>query len=599
MVISRPLDVVSRQQGDILYCGLQQIQFKENSMSAMFMSRICITIFVIGMMGCPCIAATADEPDAFHVSETKGPFGFPITKPILTGRDIESTTVQGPATPDAAVKASSPRNISLNHGSPQPGVDTDLIINPQGRYALMAYFTEFGDKPLSVQRVDLANADSGKVLPLANDLRALAISPDGKRVVTRSEKSIFPATRWRLDLWSLDDSAAKPLLSFRAYDRAENGADAVSWASFLDARHLMTSSASHTLTLWEISDTSATEIYTLQGDGTVAPQMSPGGKYVIVGVDGSILVCEAMTGKCVSKCTAFNDGGDMVVSLRPDVQRLALASQHRLVICDLQKDKLLLDVGLPEKATGVIVDWIDPHLVLIDNTNLFDVDHHTMLWEYENAGAIPLGHWMGDRLAYQSIIGAAFPGGPGHCNLNSFAIPDDKIRQAQKHLQDGEFLVRPGTSVSLEVNGIDGDFRQKLIDHFTRRLTDNGLTVADGQPIKLVVESKSVDSHNVQYRSNGRNPQNESVTISDTVLSISYVMDSKPLWSTDSVTRGSAPIFVFRKKDQSISDAVNEMNKPKYQWFLSTGIPATILKPADPAGSSPFGQIGGRTRNSR
>jgi hypothetical protein len=545
-------------------------------------------------------AAPDDAVDGLHISETRGPQGVKISKPLLTGEDIEAFTPTGVPAPDAAPIAPVPRNISLHHGQPQFGVETELIFNPQGKFALLSFAKKFGNDPISIQRVDLSAGDAGKILFLSPDLAALAISPDGKRIITRSEKQMFNLTRWRIDLWAIDVSPPNPLLSFRAYDPSSNGADAVNWTSYLDATHLITCSASHTVTLWEISDSSVKEIYTLQGDNSLDPRLSPGLKYLIVGVDGNVMVCTAMTGKCAAKLTTLGDAGGMVPNLSADVKRLALTGPHRLTVCDLEKDQLLLDVGLPPEAPGVFVDWINPHLLLIDHHLVFDLDHKAMLWNYTmpKPDDVPIAHWMGERLAFFAAGNSPNSLAGGNLMLTSLVYPDSKALLADKKLPDGQFIVQPGSHVSLEVNGIDKpEDRQKIITRLTQRLTDAGLVVEDNQPIKLVAESKLVDQHQVTYQTHGLNRQTENVTIGNTVQSISFVMDGKPIWSVDSVTRGMAPMFVFRDKGQSIADAVHGVSDPKTDFFLTTGIPRTILKPTDPAGTSPFGQFGGRMRN--
>jgi hypothetical protein len=71
------------------------------------------------------------------------------------------------------------------------------------------------------------------------------------------------------------------------------------------------------------------------------------------------------------------------------------------------------------------------------------------------------------------------------------------------------------------------------------------------------------------------------------------------VWSVNSETFGSAPHMVWHKKDQSIADTLKAQNKPKLDWFTVTSIPKSVLKDAQPAGSSVLTVITGRTRTSR
>jgi hypothetical protein len=538
------------------------------------------------------------DPDASHISETVGPRKIAISKAELTGHDVEPTTIKGSPAPDATPIAPAPRMISLNHGAPKFDVTTELAANPQGRYALLTFVPRSENESVSIQRIELGRGDADHVAQLTEHVMPLAISLDGKRIITRSDK-FFPDTKWRLDLWSIDTSSPKPLLSFRPYDPGENGSDEVLWASYLDADHLMTCSGGHTLTLWQLTDTAVKEVYTLQGDNTVHPQMSAGGKYVVVGFGGQAMVCEAMTGQCVARAASLTDADGMVSSVSSDVKRLALSGQRRLIVCDLAQDKVLFDVGLPEGVTGDHVDWITQNLLLLDHRWIFDVDRKAMLWEYTltGGGKTPLAKFMNDRVWFLAESGTAYAGGSGHSVLTSMSLPDSKILTLDKKLPEGTIVIQPGAKVSLEVNvNAPDDERKKIVDRLTRQLQDAGLAVADGQSIKLVADSKETGSRQVTYHSRFGG-SSETVSVSNTEMSLTFTVDSKPVWSITSVTIGSAPIMVFHTKDKSIAETLADRNKPRFEWFLSTSLPKTILKPEDPAGSSPFGVAGGRSRN--
>jgi hypothetical protein len=178
--------------------------------------------------------------------------------------------------------------------------------------------------------------------------------------------------------------------------------------------------------------------------------------------------------------------------------------------------------------------------------------------------------------------------------LSSVPVPDVLAKVADRKLKDGDLAIKPGVAVSLEVSvsgGTDAD-RREIVDRYTRQLTDDGYTVADGQPVKVVVRTGAGKSVSTQYRTvtgmftNGEVPPVETVTATQTVYELSWQVAGKTVWSIDSVSGGVLPAFVWRSRDQSYADVVGAMNKPDLAWFLQQHLPREVLASTDPAGTS-------------
>jgi hypothetical protein len=543
-----------------------------------------------------------------QMNPNAGPGDLPLVRPDLSaGKDIEPTSPVGAKTVDTRTAASSPKMISLNHGTPQFGVRSEMLVNPQGKAALLAFEANGRANPVSIQRIDLAGQDSDKVLPLCSGVWPIALSLDGKRLVTRSDRNFEQRSRWRLDLWTLDSSAVKPLFSFRPYDPADNGSDGVNWAHYLDATHMLTCSAGHLVTLWEVSDTGVREIYSLQGDNTVEPEVTGEGRLLAVGFGGKLCVCDSFSGQCLVRSAVPPAGKDMRVSIRPDLKKIALLGHQRLIVMDIAEEidpATVLNLGLPENTNSRSIDWVKPNLLLIGKQWLYDTDKNTIVWQYEiGRGAEPVAAFIGDRLWFMSESRANSPDGAGHGLFTSMVLPDTPTMIADKKAADGEFLLKPGGSVALQVNiNGTGDERQRIIDRLTAQLQEANITISDSAPMKLVAETKNGDTRTQTYRPMGfsQNPnQTETVSATTTIYSLSYMVDGKPVWSTTSQSGGYLPMFIYHKKDQSAADVINEQNKPKLDFFFNATVPTSILKPQPPEtiGNSPLGVTSGRTRN--
>jgi hypothetical protein len=522
----------------------------------------------------------SSDADDFHISSTVGPDGIAITKVIRTGHEIAPSTVTGTPAPDNATSFN-PELIALGQANTALGEKIDLLSTPRGNVALLTTMPANWREPGSIQRIDLRAARAGASITLAPLVIPLAISPDGNRMITRSDK-FFPATKWRLDLWTLDSDHPKPLLSFRPFASNANQTDQVLWARYLDSSHLLACSSGHTLNLWDISDTAVEQVYSLQCDSTIEPRLSAGGGYVTLGYGGQVLICQAITGKCVAQTISLAGVDGSVADINRDLSRIAICGASRLTICDLRNGESVLDTGLPVGVTGDDVAWIGPNLLMIDNRWIFNVAHRAMVWEYTAHDHPPCTKWIGNMLA---LVGNE----DGNRTLSLADPLAAQVMQADAQLTDGTFEIQRGTKVSLVLNISCSDTeKEKITEALTRRIQQAGLILADNQPIQLAVDVKDYNPRKVTYRGMGFSRGNETVTVFSTAEVLSFVKDSKPIWSVYSADSGFAPIVVLRRNNESVADALQHQKEARLDWFTKIGIPQTVLKPADPAGSSPL-----------
>lgn len=538
--------------------------------------------------------------DAFSIPN-EGVAGLPVTE---VDRKSVKTVVLGAPTetqpaPDSnaagAIAAKTPaRAIPLRDKT--TGQEAQLILNAPGTFAALAYVPRgSSDAAISFERCDLSAGQSAGVAVLAPRLRVLAISPDGSRLLTRSEK-FFGGTRWRADLWSLDTGATpKPLVSFRPYEGSDTDAS-IAWAQFLDNERVLTCSGKAEVTLWQLGTggKQPRAVYTISGERRLAPALSAGGRYFMVGAEEMIYVCDAATGAAVARVSAKGAPGG-AMSLRADVKRLAMYGWRRLVVWDLTSGQVVNDVGLPAPARGGAVQWAGDGQLLLDGAWLFDLKRQAMAWHFvpgpggdADASAVSAG-----RLWYRTA-GADSK----QLVLASAPVVDASVKAAVDALRDGDALVRPGSKVSLEINlSAPEEMRQKIVAHLTRELTDNGVVVADGQPVKLLASAAAGDSQEMVYRQIGRGPMSEGqkINVTQTKYKLAFAADGKDVWELNSVS-GYAPIFLHMKPGQTVEQAASEQTQATFGWFLSISLPKVVLKPSEPsaAGSSTLTSTGAR-----
>lgn len=168
----------------------------------------------------------------------------------------------------------------------------------------------------------------------------------------------------------------------------------------------------------------------------------------------------------------------------------------------------------------------------------------------------------------------------------SVLLPDDKVRAALGQVNFDQIMaVHPGVSVSLEVT-VPEDIKQKVTTALKATLQRNGITVAEGQPIKLVASTEQGKSIEMSYvpwmfaHLPGNVPNTQKVTVSEIICRLGFVgADGKKLW--ERVNHVLPPGGLRQKKDQSIEDAVAEAMHPPASFFTDTLIPKQVPNRAE------------------
>ena len=421
-------------------------------------------------------------------------------------------------------------------------------------------------QPRWFERFDLAGGRSLGAIELPAPSNPIALAPDGASVLLREAKA-----KDRLDVFATAD--AKPVASWRPYDKESGDGRAVVWADFLDPKRVATINATGTLAVWSIPDLKTEFVVEDAFHGS--PSLSPDRK-LIAGFDGKTLrVLSATTGALVGegqtptglgprpdwKCGAF----------RPD--GLAYAGQfgtNSLVRWDLSTGKITAEV----KATSLLpadpIEWMGEHHVLLDNRTMVDFGTKRVVWEYVGApigAAGPDGkHWFVAR------------GEPGKETGRLLAIDatDPTLDRAETRLADLKTpaVLRPGAKVSIQVDaaGPSNDpagYRKALADALANRLKANGMTVVDDGPptgrsgsavrvsyvrggspdVRLVLTVREKPTgQNIQFQGIGRNRgQIETIALVDLVCEMAFVDASGSVGCGTAYTAHMRPFgFILR-----------------------------------------------------
>lgn len=419
-----------------------------------------------------------------------------------------------------------------------------------------------------VERIDLL-AGSSTLISLPLEVVTCDISPEGTHLLSHSAGFGFGAES-RLDLWQLDGTAAKHVISFRPHDDRDAAWSDVEWARFVNGERVATADSNGRVIVWDVRKAKA--LYSINGANNATPAVSAGGKYLAVGLPNGVAIVETANGKLMRLIDGTSMAGAML-SFSPDGRQLAGIADGSLTIWNLSDGAVAHEMGLGP-ARSESIDWVDDGCLLINGSDLVAPGKMLTAWRYQPGdGQALTGASYNGRFYYVA------PGGGRDAKpvLTSVDLPAPEARAALPKLSPELLLLRAGSKVSLEVNA--GELQDVVRDAMTRNLTAAGYVVAEGQPIRVIAEAVPGEVKSVEFRTFGRRPfePNTKVEMQVTKMSVTIVdPDGQTVWERKTTT--SPPGMVTTREGQSIEDAVHEAAKPKPGFFQNLRVPRSVPK---------------------
>ncbi|MGA2497274.1 MAG: hypothetical protein ABSH20_06010 [Tepidisphaeraceae bacterium] len=437
--------------------------------------------------------------------------------------------------------------------------------------ALVCYKDAPPGKPVTLQAqlVDLA---AGRTLvdwvPLP-ETEALAVSPDGKYILCRSDKFRI-GTKGRLDLWTVDAGKARQVMSWRPSTETEWAKVDVKTAEFIDGTHVLTLCADSKLVLWEVP--TARAVWQMQAGILVNPVFSDDRSVLIVEADNRLGIIETSTGKCLGVLPS-EIAATSHLAIAPDGKRLAVCGNSAFALWDLEKPAPLIEVG-QSVALGD-VRWLADDMLLADGKYLIDPKLGIVVWRVApGGGEIRLSGgraWRVDTAqGRQQKKQYTLVGG---------SLPLDAARKAAARIKpETAYLLTPGAKVSLDFNQpvVNGDLKNQAMESVRSQLKDAGVGVADGQAIQIIATKTPGENKTVEYRmfGGGRQPVNYTVQ----QYAVKVMAADMVAWQATSVS--GAPPMVMLNQGETAQDHVNKNMGKADQFFLRVKIPKLIAQPS-------------------
>lgn len=420
-------------------------------------------------------------------------------------------------------------------------------------------------KKLYIERVDLRSGKTSLISGANPTSRPVAISPDGRLVVGRSDEFGFGENQ-RLDILEWRGNELAHVISFMPFNLGRDSERDVRDAQFISGEHVLVLSEGGTASVWDARNAKA--LWEVQDLSRRSPfAVTPGGKQVALILDEQVRLLDAITGTTLGVLPDA-DFNIRALSFSPDGRYLAALGSDRFKAWDLKDKKALPGVALPPETKGRLIALNDGQVVI--GQLVFDAATGSTVWSYEIPGDVTAASGLG------SLLGVSNDRSKKQLYFGLWNLPDPT---ATPFSGSDSSLLAQGQSVSLDLSRLQGTREEKdqLTQELTEQLTARGVTIADGQPVRIVA-STTTKTEKEDYASHAFSRDRTTVSIRILTTRFAIEVDKTPAWVITKTLRPSS--MVQRKEGQSIQDAVNESVKTSpAKTLLGVQLPDIVPDP--------------------
>jgi hypothetical protein len=411
-----------------------------------------------------------------------------------------------------------------------------------------------------VEWFDLKTNRSTSTLDMSADFKLVAISESGTMLATHFAP-VGASQEHVIELYSLEPGKAKKVLTIKPFE-------GLSWPENVVANVSLSSQGKHLFVtngrgLCVVIDTQSGQAV-WQMKEHIASEMTADARFVRVGLDGTVYFFDFATGNVAGSIVPG------VASLQasvvsPNGQWLATFQARRLVLSPLASGvSKTVELGDPIQS----VQWIDPSLLLINGTAIFDVSKLVFIWRFEQILPPQAMVQIGSRqvsLARDGMLTAT-----------SMLSPQvEKARTDPKIQQANQLAIKPADRVAVSFDlQVDDATRQQVIAHATQAVVASGLISDDAANIRLIYSSKPGQSRNVKFRkmSDGKE---ESISVTEQVNSVQLKQGEQLLWTGGWTFTGAGFVELTGK---SLAESVEESRRKDLIRLGKVELPKAVFK---------------------
>ena len=504
----------------------------------------------------------------------------PVTIPELTNAIVLSES-EWSFEPDPAVSATPYNKVTKFktnltehefHNKIVPKLSTNK------KFIAASISNPFEDDRSEIVTIDLESGKSSKPASFKlEDAKLFAISDDAQTAVTFREGR--GSRTGRLDFWRLSEGTATHKAHWQTAKFGDRDGFEPKSGTFVGPSMLLT--FGRNVAMWDCETAAA--LYSFPLPRNSAYTLSPGGNQLALVSGQSIYFVDVKDGKMIGSLEAEQSVDFLAMS--QNGQFLAgLARSGEIRIWDLTSQEVVRQLSVTE-GVGTSIQWCGDKYLLVNRSDLMDVELRAMVWEYTSSGGSILNGHDG-RFWYV-----------GKSKVTPIKLPHKNLdAKTAKYDPDELLLLKPGAEVSIKLDTTFAPSEEREIrEKLTSTLKAKEASVRQGAALELVGTVKKLKQETVDvsdFGGFGRRRNAEKITFTPHVATLSLVQDGKKIWNR--VRNYSPGGLIRRNRNESTQQAASRLSRPQTNFFTAFKFPKyfAVLPVDEPPGKSKISEQG-------
>lgn len=454
-----------------------------------------------------------------------------------------------------------------------------VSFTPNAEKAVIGYTLQKPGEQDATTRLVLLDTKAGKSLGSGEtdgEYIPVGLDSGGRRLFVRKTKFGFGESD-AVEIWGLGKSGVEKGLTWTPYGDQEGGKRDVKWGAVPAEGRGLTLGASGRLALWNLDEGEPVWYLDLPREHT--PTLSPNGKYLAYEAESAIGLLDVEAGKILALLPT-EKLFTTAMAFSPDGKFLAVTTADTLWVWDVATGATHREINIKNVVGFGGVAWADAEHVLLGGANalagvtLVHVESRIPVWQYTaatNAQVAGNVSWFYfstfATTSGEALIGAELP----------HAAAESALKQAMA--DPNFFLLKPGSTVALDVSGIPDADRKTVTEMLRKSVTAAGFKVAGSAPVFVKASMRRGENREISYHMFGQIGE-QKYNVQEYVVELAFVSGGKNAWET-SMTSLPAPFFASLKQGQTMADLLREHDKPPYEFFETARLPKFVPRPSD------------------
>lgn len=337
------------------------------------------------------------------------------------------------------------------------------------------------------------------------------------------------------------------------------------WVVLMDGSYVLGKIQSK-LYAWNVE--TAKNLYTIDDMNTDHLVMSPGRRYLYVGVSGGAAILDPLNGSLLGFLPGAVPNLNPEIVCHPDGRQIALASGSEMVVYDVTTNERTLYARFANHIGHNPIGWIADKLFLNGRGEIFHTDQCLVYWNYSLALTsrripFPNGLLTATKNDVCHVAALRLPSPMAEAAARSFDEPTDEL-----------FVLRPGSKVSLRVEVVDGVDKTSVEENLRSAVAETHWEVAQQTDIEVVAVIGRGKQQQLGFRDSRKRGRNDTAVITPFTARCEIRKAGEVLWSRE--TFNLVPPLLILQEDETLQEAVSRFERPDAEFFRRLNLPSII-----------------------